>query len=133
MRLFALAAFLLATFMPSMSMAASSSLTGRYRIASVAGAEGLDVARTRAEFAANGRFASTIGCNRIAGMPTISGSELSFGPMAATRMACPPPLDQVEGAYLEALRSVRGYRLSGKTLVFTGEGGEALVTLERVK
>ncbi len=34
---------------------------------------------------------------------------------------------------MEALRNVRGYALSGKTLVFIGEGGEALVTLERVK
>ncbi len=130
MRVFA-AAFLLASL--SASAFAAPSLTGRYRIVSVAGAEGLDVARTQAEFAANGRFASTIGCNRIAGKPAISGAELTFGPMMATRMACPPPLGEVERAYLEALRGVRGYKLSGKTLVFLGEGGEALVTLERDK
>ncbi|WP_424360113.1 META domain-containing protein [Methylocystis parvus] len=132
MRAFLAAVFLLAALCATPSFAAPS-LTGRYRIVSVAGAEGLDVARTQAEFAANGRFASTIGCNRIAGMPTLSGSELTFGPMMATRMACPPPLDQVERAYMEALKNVRSYTLSGKTLVFTGEGGEALVTLERAK
>jgi len=130
MRVFA-AAFLLASL--SAPAFAAPSLTGRYRIVSVAGAEELDVARTRAEFDANGRFASSIGCNRIAGKPAISGAELTFGPMMATRMACPPPLGEVERAYLEALRGVRGYKLSGKTLVFLGEGGEALVTLERDK
>ncbi|WP_457797979.1 META domain-containing protein [Methylocystis sp. S23] len=133
MRFLAAAAFLLGSYAATTSLAASSSLAGRYRIVSVAGAEGFDAARTRAEFAANGRFASTIGCNRIVGAPRISGSELSFGPMAATRMACPPPLDRVERAYLEALRNVRGYRRSGKTLLLLGEGGETLVTLARAK
>jgi len=53
--------------------------------------------------------------------------------MAAARMACPSPLDQLERAYLEALRNVRGYKLSGKTLLFLGADGDALVTLERAK
>jgi heat shock protein HslJ len=132
MRRFALAAFSLAFLTPALSTAAAP-LTGRYRIVSVAGAERLDVARTRAEFAANGRYASTIGCNRIAGMPAISGTSLTFGPMMATRMACPPPLDQVERAYMEALRDVRGYALSGATLAFVGADGAPLVTLERVR
>jgi heat shock protein HslJ len=92
--------------------AAPGALTGRWRIVAVSGAEGLDDARTRAEFAANGRFASTIGCNRI---------------------ACPPPLDAVERHYLAALESVRGYRLEGGTLVFLNESGEALVRLAREK
>ncbi len=53
--------------------------------------------------------------------------------MAATRMACPPPLDAVERQYLSALQSVRAYRLEGSTLVFLGAAGDALVTLEREK
>ncbi|WP_442755967.1 META domain-containing protein [Methylocystis sp. JAN1] len=132
MRVLFAAVCLLASLIPTASFAAPA-LTGGYRIVSVAGAEGLDVARTHAEFEANGRFNSTVGCNRIAGTPAFSGSGLTFGPMMATRMACPPPLDQVERIYTEALRKVRGYTLSGKSLVFTGEGGEALVTLERVE
>ncbi|CAJ0852155.1 hypothetical protein AMST5_00521 [freshwater sediment metagenome] len=113
--------------------AAPGALTGRWRIVAVSGAEGLDDARTRAEFAANGRFASTIGCNRIAGTSTITGASLAFGPMMSTRMACPPPLDAVERHYLAALESVRGYRLEGGTLVFLNESGEALVRLAREK
>jgi heat shock protein HslJ len=127
---FALIAFLLAIFLPANAIAAPT-LTGRYRIVAVAGVDGLDVARTDAEFTAKGRFASTIGCNRIAGMPAISGSQLTFGPMAATRMACPPPVDQVERAYLEALRNVRSFKATGATLIFLGEDGEPLLTLER--
>lgn len=111
--------------------AASDGLTGKWRIVAVGGAEGLDVSKAQAEFAANGRFSSTIGCNRIAGKPLVSGQKLAFGPMMTTRMACPPPLDTVERQYLAALEAVRAYRLAGKTLVFLGDGGEALVTLEK--
>ncbi|PPD41515.1 MAG: hypothetical protein CTY15_13435 [Methylocystis sp.] len=132
MRLFALAAFLLASLVSAASFAAPS-LTGRWSITAVAGADGLEVARTRAEFATNGRFASTVGCNRIAGKPQIAGSQMTFGPMMATRMACPGPLGEVERAYMAALSNVRGYRLAGGTLAFLGEGGEELVTLERAK
>ncbi len=88
-------------------VAAQGALTGKWRIVAVSGAEGLDDERTRAEFATNGRFASTIGCNRIAGKPTVSGVKISFGPMAATRMACPPPLDTIERQYLAALEADR--------------------------
>jgi heat shock protein HslJ len=111
--------------------AAEGALSGKWRIVAVAGAEEFDVARARAEFAENGRFASTIGCNRIAGTPTISGARLAFGPMAVTRMACPPPLDAVERRYLAALEAVRGYRVEGGKLVFVNDAGEVLVTLER--
>ncbi len=132
MRLFSLAVLLVSTLYSASSFAAPS-MSGRWRIAAVAGADGLDASRTQAEFAANGRFASTVGCNRIAGAAQISGSQLTFGPLMATRMACPSPLGEIERAYMEALRNVRGYRLEGGRLSFVGEGGEALVTLEREK
>lgn len=133
MRMSALLALLLAGFVASSSSAAPGALAGRWRIVAVAGAEGLDPARARAEFAANGRFASTIGCNRIAGASHIAGAALSFGPMIATRMACPPPLDDIERAYLAALQGVRGYRLTDGKLVLIGESGDALATLARSK
>ena len=133
MRLLALAAFALTALVAMTAVAAPASLAGRWRITSVRGADALDVARTQAEFAANGRYASTIGCNRIAGKPTIAGSQMTFGPMMATRMACPPPLREVERAYMAALSGVRSYKLAGGALAFLGEDGEPLVTLERVK
>lgn len=103
---------------------------GKWRIVAVSGADGLDAARAKAEITPD-RFASTVGCNRIAGKPAFSGSKLTFGPMMATRMACPPPLDEVERAYLSALQNVRGFRFEGTNLVFLGEDGAPLVTLER--
>lgn len=131
MRLVLVLAALLFAALGAPSLAADAQLVGRWRITEIAGADGFDVSRTRAEFAQNGRFASTIGCNRIAGKPQISGTAMSFGGLMSTRMACIPPLDAVERAYTEALRAVRAYRLDGETLVFLGADGGALVTFER--
>jgi heat shock protein HslJ len=113
--------------------ASASGLVGRWRITAVAGVDALDAARTRAEFAANGRFASTVGCNRLATSATVSGAKLTFSPVIATRMACPGALGEIEHAYGAALEGVRGYSLAGATLTLRGEDGSALVTLERVK
>lgn len=115
------------------AFAAPSVLSGKWRIVQIAGAEGFDAARTRAEFSANGRFASTVGCNRIAGMPQVSGEKIAFGRMMMTRMACPGALDETERAYLAALRDVRGWRVEGETLTFFGPDGAALVALERAE
>ena len=40
---------------------------------------------------------------------TIADGKLSFGPLMATRMACPPPRDEVEARFLEALESTTRY------------------------
>ena len=41
------------------------------------------------EFVANGRVAGTDGCNRVSAPYTLNGERITFGPMIATRMACP--------------------------------------------
>ena len=131
MRSFLLAASI-AAWVSMPALAQTETLGGKWRIVSVSGAEALDASRTHAEFAGD-RFASTVGCNRIAGRAAVSESQLSFGPMAATRMACPPPLDAIERQYLAALQEARAYRLEGATLLFLSAAGDALVTLEREK
>ena len=41
------------------------------------------------QFVANGRVAGTDGCNRVSAPYTLNGERITFGPMIATRMACP--------------------------------------------
>ncbi len=130
MRVFLFAAALLA-FSLGPAFGAPAPLMGKWRIVAVSGGQALDPSKTHAEFAPDGRFASTVGCNRIVGKPTVSGAQLRFGPMMTTRMACIPPLDQTEQNYLAALEAVRGYRLEGSRLVFLGQGGDELVAMER--
>lgn len=62
-------------------------------------------------------LAATVGCNRMRGSYNHGGATLSFGPMAATMMACPPPLDKLEQALGETLARVQSYKINGETLV----------------
>ena len=124
----------LATLMLATPLAAADArLLGRWRVTAIHGAAHFDPAKTIVEFAANGRFASTVGCNRIFGAPTLDDGAISFGGMGVTRRACPGPLAGTETAYLAALEATRTYSLTGSNLAFFGEGGDRLVTLTRAK
>lgn len=46
------------------------------------------------------------GCNRYMGTYGLKDGKLSFGPLAGTRMACPTPGGEIEGAYLDALAHI---------------------------
>jgi heat shock protein HslJ len=46
------------------------------------------------------------GCNRYTGTYMLRDGKLSFGPLAATRMACATPGGKLEGAYLDALAHI---------------------------
>jgi heat shock protein HslJ len=113
--------------------AADDPLVGKWRIERVRGAADVDAAKTAFEVAADGQVSSTVGCNRIVGKSSLTGERLRFGPMAATRMACPPPLDRLETAYMAALDAVRSYRVEGARLTLVDEAGRAAVVLARAE
>lgn len=84
-----------------------------------------------------GRVSGSGGCNRLSGSVRISGDTLTFGPLAATRMACSPAVNAQEQTFLTVLgtpglrASVQGLRLTltvpsgpraGQTLVFRRAG-----------
>ncbi len=74
-----------------------------------------------------GRVAGSTGCNRFTAEYTLDDAALEIGPIASTRMACIPPADQVERAYLDALSRVAGWRLDDSDLVLLdGDGAELL-------
>jgi heat shock protein HslJ len=67
------------------------------------------------------------GCNRFTAPYTVDGDALEIGVVASTQMACPPPADAVERAYLDALGRVAEWRSEGEELaLLDGEGGELL-------
>ncbi|HSO83704.1 META domain-containing protein [Thiocapsa sp.] len=78
------------------------------------------------------RFRATVGCNQMIGGYALDGGALSFEPGAATRMACPPPLDQMERQLLEALAATRAFRLEGQRLVLTDADGRPVADLAAV-
>lgn len=81
--------------------------------------------------AQNRRVSGSGGCNRLTGAYLSGPGTLRVGPVASTRMAC---LDQGTGErenrFFTVLEATRGYRIAGRTLTLTGEGGQILAVLE---
>ena len=75
-----------------------------------------------------GRASGFAGCNQYGGSYTVRGDSITFGPAAATRMACSEGMD-VEQAYLSALPRVVRFAVADSTLTLFSSDG----TLARFK
>jgi heat shock protein HslJ len=65
----------------------------------------------------------TAACNGYGADVTISGSDIEFGELALTRMACSPDaVMDAETLYIEALPRVGAFFATADSLTFTGEG-----------
>jgi heat shock protein HslJ len=81
------------------------------------------------EFVAGGRVAGSDGCNRVRATYRLDGERLSFGPVAATRMAC-PGLESVIARFEAALRGTVRFELAGGRLRLFGRDDVLLVAFE---
>jgi heat shock protein HslJ len=62
------------------------------------------------------------GCNGFSGSYQLSGDSLRFGDLVSTLRACvDPELNRQERAFLDALGATRTWRVTGDTLVLSGE------------
>ena len=75
------------------------------------------------ELGDDGRLTGTDGCNRLTGTWKVAGDEITFGPLASTRMAC-------EGVDTWLSNAVSA-KISGSTMTVTGSGGAEIGSLER--
>ncbi len=77
-----------------------------------------------------GRAQGSDGCNRF-GIPyTTKGSTIDLsGTGMSTQMACPPEVMKQAGAFMDALRTARTYRLANGQLQLLGADGALLATL----
>lgn len=80
-------------------------------------------------FLADGKVAGYDSCNRLAGQYTQEGDKLAFGPLAATRMACPPWGD-VERSFTQALGATAGARVLGQHLELLDANGRLLARFD---
>jgi heat shock protein HslJ len=61
-------------------------------------------------------------CNRYSAQVTISGQAITFGPIAATRMACGDAIDAQESAYFDRLGKATRIDIEGDILkIFSGD------------
>jgi heat shock protein HslJ len=63
----------------------------------------------------SGRASGYAGCNQFSGSYTLSGSSLSFGPLAMTRMACAQG-GELESRYTMALGQANGWKMTSTGL-----------------
>ncbi len=74
-----------------------------------------------------GTVSGSTGCNRYTGPYTVDGDSLELGQIASTMMACPPPADAIERAYVAALGKVAEWRSDGDDLVLVDSDGADLL------
>lgn len=71
------------------------------------------------------------GCNRLMGSVKAEGQSVEFPGLGGTKMLCPAVQD-VEHAFMDALRKTAHYRIQGDQLTLEGSSGE-LATLSKGK
>lgn len=88
---------------------------GEWLVVSIGGLGALDRAQTTLVIAADGTVSGTGGCNSYHGKAEIAGARLSFGPLAATRMACTPSVMAQEQKFFSTLDRVQAWRIDPLT------------------
>lgn len=68
------------------------------------------------------------GCNRFSGTLRQSGERLKIGPLASTRMACPPSMAP-EREFVQAIEAATRWRVAGDRLELYASGDEPLLVL----
>ena len=77
----------------------------------------------------NGKASGSTGCNRFTASYSGSGSELTFGPIATTLMACVGANQAAEREFTQALEQVRTVEVTNGTLVLSDADGKELLRL----
>ncbi len=89
----------------------------------------LEQSRPTLTIADGGAVSGSTGCNQFTGRATISGSPavIDFGPLATTRKACPPDVNEVEQAVLRVLSGTVQTAIDADELKLSGVDGNGLV------
>ncbi|MEO1089481.1 MAG: META domain-containing protein [Pseudomonadota bacterium] len=83
------------------------------------------------QFGDEGQVSGTGGCNRFTGSYTVDGTTLTIGPLAATRMMCPPVAMEREQAFFGAMDSTASFLRDGIALTLFDEAGTVLATFRQ--
>jgi putative lipoprotein len=91
----------------------------------------IDNLQSTIRFDTDGRVSGMGGCNRYFGSVTIDGGSISFGPLGATQMACPPAIMDQEDRFLRALANARRFETKNGLLYVFGDGQAPLLRFSR--
>jgi heat shock protein HslJ len=68
-------------------------------------------------------ISGTAGCNSYHASYEASGSDISFGPIAATKKICPEDEQSTEDRYLQLLAEIGSYEVSGRSMSMNDTDG----------
>jgi heat shock protein HslJ len=120
-----------ATALPPPPPATPAFAQGTYRIETIAGRMVFGGRPFDLTFA-DGTLTGSAGCNTLRGTYRIDGDRLIAGPIAITRMLCPPPLMVQERDLLRVFSApLRIEARPGRRLTLGGRGQDSLVLVGR--
>jgi len=80
-----------------------------------------------AVFTADATVSGSAGCNRYSGSYTWTGDQLSFSPLATTKMACADDVMAQESAFLASMEQVASLAIEGSQLTLADGSGALLL------
>ena len=111
----------------------ATELVGAWLLEDLGGRGVIDMAQTTLEFDGEGRASGSGGCNRFTGSYTFTDGELSFGPLAGTKMMCPEAVMDQEDRFHQALGGIERVILDGPFLLIYVEGSKEPLKFTRVR
>ena len=93
-----------------------------WRAETLAGEPVADDTVVTMEFAGSDRIAGKAACNRYNGPLRVEAGTLRIGPLATTRMACPPPQSEFETLFVAAVDQAQRLERDNSALVLIAEG-----------
>ena len=93
----------------------------------------VDRVQSTLELGADAQAGGTGGCNRYRTSAKLGDGTIELGPIAATRMACPPAAMDQERRFFTALAGVRRYEFDRGVLVLRDADGTVRVRLARLE
>jgi heat shock protein HslJ len=107
-----------------------ASLTGvHWRLVSVSGDTIAEESGMFLSIDVDGSVKGHGGCNRFFGSLEMADAGLKFGPLGATRMACPEPIMNREMEFFEALQETRQFRSDSDGMHLLDAQDKALANL----
>lgn len=102
----------------------ATELAGEWLLEDLGGRGVMDMVQTTLAFDGEGRVSGSGGCNRFTGSYTFTDGELSFGPLAGTKMMCPEAVMDQEDRFHRALGAVERVEMDGPFLLIFEENSD---------
>lgn len=100
---------------------------GEWLVEDINGEGVMDILQTTLAFDTDGQVSGSGGCNRYTGSYALTAETLRFGPLAATRKACPPAISNQEQKFFESIAApLRASIDETGALILTGEDGKSI-------